>query len=142
MLTYADVWYVGAVYQRAVVGEFYGRKIEALAMLRMLLQYIHCNIGPHHLLSFLPTLQAIYIHVYVCVYIYIYIYLYVWNIYIHTCIHTYIFVYVYMIYKLALSCHTRRCRRCGSRRSMQTYADVCRRMQTYAPVTPDASRCG
>jgi hypothetical protein len=113
--------YVGAVYQRAVVGEFYGRKIEALAMLRMLLQYIHCNIGPHHLLSFLPTLQAIYIYVYVCMYIYIYIYIYLhvclyvyilymytyiyippcMHTYIHACMHTYIFVYVFMIYKSA-----------------------------------------
>jgi hypothetical protein len=49
----------GAGRGNLVVQDVYGRKSEALEMLVMTVKYVEEEVGRHHLLSFLPTLQAL-----------------------------------------------------------------------------------
>jgi len=57
--SYEQCCYVRAVYQLSLVRDLYGRKNDALELIRGLLQYIEKNVGVSHLLSVMPTLQAL-----------------------------------------------------------------------------------
>ena len=57
--SYEQCCYVRAVYQLSLVRDLYGRKNDALQLIHGLLQYIEKNVGVSHLLSVMPTLQAL-----------------------------------------------------------------------------------
>jgi hypothetical protein len=57
--SYEQCCYVRAVYQLSLVRDLYGRKNDALELIHGLLQYIEKNVRASHLLSVMPTLQAL-----------------------------------------------------------------------------------